>query len=203
VFDFSTYSYQKDSAFLDALTYYGPTRRYYNYDQNKCLVPCHNYKTMVLATLNAIGCYRKICFRKRDSSQAYLTMCLLLKNGGNPDGRPYKRGDSCSECPDGFVCRRKQCFDNSSPVTLSPTPTTSIFTMLSPATHSLSPSTSISPKLSQTTNPHLPIPDYSAKLSSAAAVRTTKSPAPCTLITTEVFPVMIMNMLVFFLCLIG
>uniref|UniRef100_A0A5K3FGR0 SCP domain-containing protein n=1 Tax=Mesocestoides corti TaxID=53468 RepID=A0A5K3FGR0_MESCO len=167
-FDFIRYFYHKGPAYTKMLTHYASNSQNFNYNQNQCTKSCFNYKVMVMATSNAIGCAQKECSRKEDSFKAYLAVCLLKLNGGNPAERPYKRGESCSECPDGFACRRKQCFHKPSPAT----------------------------------NPQLPITDISTKSSSQAAVDTTNSPSSSNSISTGVFPVMIMDMLAFGLCLI-
>uniref|UniRef100_A0A5K3FHM3 SCP domain-containing protein n=1 Tax=Mesocestoides corti TaxID=53468 RepID=A0A5K3FHM3_MESCO len=52
-------------------------------------------------------------------------------------------------------------------------------------------------------NPYLPITDIYTKLSSPAAVGSTNSPTARTSIASEVFPVMLMDMLACGLCLIG
>uniref|UniRef100_A0A5K3G260 SCP domain-containing protein n=1 Tax=Mesocestoides corti TaxID=53468 RepID=A0A5K3G260_MESCO len=140
---------------------------------------------MILATSNAVSCAQTECTRQGDASESYLTLCLFKLNGGNADERPYEQGKSCSECPDGFACRRKQCSDDPSPVTHSPSPTTFISTIWS-----------------QATNTHLPMTDISTKSSVPAAVSSTNSPAPSTSIATGVFPVMIVAMIASGLCLI-
>uniref|UniRef100_A0A5K3FGR5 SCP domain-containing protein n=1 Tax=Mesocestoides corti TaxID=53468 RepID=A0A5K3FGR5_MESCO len=132
VFDFGRSYDQKGPAYIDMLTYFASESKNYNYDQNQCTGPCVTYKEMILATSNAVGCAQEKCTPQGVSHEQHIIICLLKKNGGNVEERPYKRGESCSECPDGFSCYHKQCFDNSSPVTQSPSPTTSISTTLSP-----------------------------------------------------------------------
>uniref|UniRef100_A0A5K3FNG7 SCP domain-containing protein n=1 Tax=Mesocestoides corti TaxID=53468 RepID=A0A5K3FNG7_MESCO len=132
VYDLGRYYDQKGPAYVDMLTQFASESQYYNYDQNQCTKSCNNYKRMILATSNAVGCAQNNCTRQEDASESHLTICLLKKNGGDADERPYKRGESCSECPDGFACHRKQCFDQPLPVMLSPSLTTSTSTILSP-----------------------------------------------------------------------
>uniref|UniRef100_A0A5K3FK42 SCP domain-containing protein n=1 Tax=Mesocestoides corti TaxID=53468 RepID=A0A5K3FK42_MESCO len=125
IFDFGNAYNNKGPMYVDMLTFYASEKKYYNYDQNQCTGPCRYYKVMTLATSNAVGCAQNNCTRQGETSESYLTVCLFKVNGGNADERPYKRGESCSECPDGFACHRKQCFD-------PPPPTTSVSTILSP-----------------------------------------------------------------------
>uniref|UniRef100_A0A5K3FDC9 SCP domain-containing protein n=1 Tax=Mesocestoides corti TaxID=53468 RepID=A0A5K3FDC9_MESCO len=184
-FDFFRYFFHNGPTYVEMLTHFASNSQNYNYDENKCTRPCLSYKVMVLATSNAVGCAQSDCTRKGHSSKAYLTICLLKKNGGNAAKKPYKRGDSCSECPDGFACHHKQCLEKPSPVAHSPSPTTSPSTILS-----------------QSTNPPLPVTDISTKVSTPVTVTSLNSPSQCTSSSTEVFPVVIMNMLAFGLWLI-
>uniref|UniRef100_A0A5K3FX48 SCP domain-containing protein n=1 Tax=Mesocestoides corti TaxID=53468 RepID=A0A5K3FX48_MESCO len=126
-----TYDNRKP-VYLRMLSSFTSDRQSYNYDQNKCSGSCFPYKSMVLATSNGVGCAEKKCLRGETSSEVHFVTCLIKLNGGNTAKRPYRRGDSCSECPDGFACHRKQCFDQPSAVTHSTSLTTSISTMLSP-----------------------------------------------------------------------
>uniref|UniRef100_A0A5K3FC84 SCP domain-containing protein n=1 Tax=Mesocestoides corti TaxID=53468 RepID=A0A5K3FC84_MESCO len=132
VHHFGIHSSQKGPAYFDMLNLHASVGHDYNYDHNKCTRSCLYYKMMILATSNAVGCAQKECTGQGDTSESYLTICLLKKKGGNADERPYKRGKSCSECPDGFICHRKQCLDQPPPVTHSHSPTNSISTILSP-----------------------------------------------------------------------
>uniref|UniRef100_A0A5K3FZX1 SCP domain-containing protein n=1 Tax=Mesocestoides corti TaxID=53468 RepID=A0A5K3FZX1_MESCO len=104
---FGGYVDQRGLAYVDMLNYYASERQYYNYDQNRCTRSCSVYKEMVLATSTAVGCAKGKCNPRGVSSNRNLTICLLKKTEWNPEERPYRRGDSCSECPDGFDCQRK------------------------------------------------------------------------------------------------
>uniref|UniRef100_A0A5K3G163 SCP domain-containing protein n=1 Tax=Mesocestoides corti TaxID=53468 RepID=A0A5K3G163_MESCO len=141
---------------------------------------------MVLATANEVGCAQNVCLTSNPPPVfEFLNVCLFRRIGGYLTDRPYKSGMSCSECPNGFACERKQCFKKPSPVTHSPSPTTSISTMLS-----------------QAANSHLPKTNYSKKSSLPNAADSATSPAPSTSVATGVFPVVIINMISFGLCLI-
>uniref|UniRef100_A0A5K3G3S9 SCP domain-containing protein n=1 Tax=Mesocestoides corti TaxID=53468 RepID=A0A5K3G3S9_MESCO len=110
VFKLGSYSNLKEPTSINMLSFYASEGNSYNYDQNQCATSCLFYKMMILAASNAVGCGQINCTRQRDKSESYLIICLFKLNGGNADEQPYKRGESCSECPDGFACERKQCF---------------------------------------------------------------------------------------------
>uniref|UniRef100_A0A5K3G5B0 SCP domain-containing protein n=1 Tax=Mesocestoides corti TaxID=53468 RepID=A0A5K3G5B0_MESCO len=136
--------YNNREAYVDMLTDVASQGRYYNYEQNHCAKYCLYYKAMVLATTNAVGCAQSQCkLRPNSPAEQYITMCLIKRTDGNLNDRPYKSGVSCSECSDGFSCRRNQCFRQSplkmhshSPVAVdsaqSPKPSTSLSEEVSP-----------------------------------------------------------------------
>uniref|UniRef100_A0A5K3G7M9 SCP domain-containing protein n=1 Tax=Mesocestoides corti TaxID=53468 RepID=A0A5K3G7M9_MESCO len=85
----------------------------YDYDENRCTGNCDEYKKMVWAASNELGCAQKKCPAGSDSKTFLHTACLYKPGESNPVERPYTKGSSCSGCPDGFICRRNQCLSKS------------------------------------------------------------------------------------------
>uniref|UniRef100_A0A5K3ENV2 SCP domain-containing protein n=1 Tax=Mesocestoides corti TaxID=53468 RepID=A0A5K3ENV2_MESCO len=116
----------------------------YNYYRDECEDTCWNYKQMVWAASTQVGCainaYRGV---ENKNVLHYTIACVYKSSDIELRGRPYNRGQSCSECPENFVCHRKQCADVRLPAitllstvtelndTTMPIKTTSMSTVLS------------------------------------------------------------------------
>uniref|UniRef100_A0A5K3FV60 SCP domain-containing protein n=1 Tax=Mesocestoides corti TaxID=53468 RepID=A0A5K3FV60_MESCO len=100
--------------FDEMLKEFASEKQFYDYENNRCTDSCYDYKQMVSAETSAVGCIQRQCTSQTVDAQAmYLTMCLYKPSDKRLNERPYKSGASCSECPEGYTCRSKQCFFNS------------------------------------------------------------------------------------------
>uniref|UniRef100_A0A5K3FCV1 SCP domain-containing protein n=1 Tax=Mesocestoides corti TaxID=53468 RepID=A0A5K3FCV1_MESCO len=82
----------------------------YVYRNNTCLGSCYDYKQMVWATSTQVGCARNRCQSHYEPSKVYHVMaCMYKPSDSMLQGRPYQEGRSCSRCPRGYKCYRKQC----------------------------------------------------------------------------------------------
>uniref|UniRef100_A0A5K3F7Y3 SCP domain-containing protein n=1 Tax=Mesocestoides corti TaxID=53468 RepID=A0A5K3F7Y3_MESCO len=88
----------------------------YNYETNACTGFCANYWRLIWATSRQVGCYRQRC-KHSDiwNKSLYVMACLYKPALFNPNENPYKRGSSCSGCPEGLGCYRKQCTEMKKP----------------------------------------------------------------------------------------
>uniref|UniRef100_A0A5K3G1M1 SCP domain-containing protein n=1 Tax=Mesocestoides corti TaxID=53468 RepID=A0A5K3G1M1_MESCO len=82
----------------------------YNYDSNTCKYPCEDYKKMVQSHSTEVGCAIQQCqHHLHPSVPDFRVACLYKSSGMVPQMKPYETGQSCSACPEGFECYRKQC----------------------------------------------------------------------------------------------
>uniref|UniRef100_A0A5K3EFN2 SCP domain-containing protein n=1 Tax=Mesocestoides corti TaxID=53468 RepID=A0A5K3EFN2_MESCO len=64
----------------------------------------------VWANASEIGCAKQRCkFGKDQQDFFYNLLCLYRPTGDLIRNLPYERGVSCSNCPKGHVCERRQC----------------------------------------------------------------------------------------------
>ncbi|XP_067124329.1 GLIPR1-like protein 1 isoform X1 [Centruroides vittatus] len=69
--------------------------RGYSYEYNVCRSPpCLHYKTMIWATIFAVGCSTADCI---DSKNSTMIVCNYYPKG-NWKGKPYEEGNRCSKC---------------------------------------------------------------------------------------------------------
>ncbi|NXF71444.1 PI16 inhibitor, partial [Sclerurus mexicanus] len=96
-----------------AVNKWNEERKFYSLVTAKC-VPgqmCGNYKQVVWADTERIGCGAKVC-EKIEGLKAENKHLLVCKYSppGNEDGRkPYWEGPSCSMCPKGTACVNNLC----------------------------------------------------------------------------------------------
>uniref|UniRef100_A0A5K3G168 SCP domain-containing protein n=1 Tax=Mesocestoides corti TaxID=53468 RepID=A0A5K3G168_MESCO len=105
----------------------------YDYVRDQCNAPCSDYNLMAWAVSTQVGCALKTCPNRSDDSKSTYTLVCLYKPGDDSlTGRPYESGRSCSQCPDGYTCRRNQCYKGIPPTTSTSIamPTTSIGAVL-------------------------------------------------------------------------
>uniref|UniRef100_A0A5K3FSJ4 Ly6/PLAUR domain-containing protein 6 n=1 Tax=Mesocestoides corti TaxID=53468 RepID=A0A5K3FSJ4_MESCO len=58
-------------------------------------------------------------------------VCIYKPSDRLVAARPYERGESCSQCPDGYGCQRNQCYRDTPATASIAMTTTSIGTVLS------------------------------------------------------------------------
>uniref|UniRef100_A0A5K3FRG0 SCP domain-containing protein n=1 Tax=Mesocestoides corti TaxID=53468 RepID=A0A5K3FRG0_MESCO len=102
-------SFEEKPTFEEFLKGIVSQKELYNYEQNYCRGYCYDYKVMVLEAANAVGCARRKCFIKSSPTHFTNLVLCLYKPAHKPGGLPYESGESCSDCPTGFQCYRKQC----------------------------------------------------------------------------------------------
>uniref|UniRef100_A0A5K3F5T4 SCP domain-containing protein n=1 Tax=Mesocestoides corti TaxID=53468 RepID=A0A5K3F5T4_MESCO len=84
---------------------------YYDYDKGKCKGICYQYKQIVRAKTAAVGCTIHHCnYQLEDPKQGYVLACLYSPSKQVIREKPYSKGPSCSQCPRGSKCFRKQCY---------------------------------------------------------------------------------------------
>ncbi|XP_069114555.1 peptidase inhibitor 16-like [Argopecten irradians] len=76
----------------------------YDYTTNKCSsYTCANYRRVVWATTALMGCGAKWC----EAFRAVVVVCNYKPSENFADLRPYKKGESCSDCSSGRTCVNK------------------------------------------------------------------------------------------------
>uniref|UniRef100_A0A5K3FW69 SCP domain-containing protein n=1 Tax=Mesocestoides corti TaxID=53468 RepID=A0A5K3FW69_MESCO len=71
---------------------------------------------LIWATSRQVGCYRHLCEHSDFwTTPRYVMACLYKPARFNSNESPYKRGSSCSGCPRGLGCYRKQCTEMTTP----------------------------------------------------------------------------------------
>ncbi|PIK58478.1 Peptidase inhibitor 16 [Apostichopus japonicus] len=98
----------------------------YTYDTNACKPgeACGHYTQVVWAKSSRVGCGYAACEQVRGLSMrdTWLTTCNYYPQGNFRGRKPYKRGESCSECPDHYSCFNslcRNCSDTNAPVCAS------------------------------------------------------------------------------------
>uniref|UniRef100_A0A5K3EFP4 SCP domain-containing protein n=1 Tax=Mesocestoides corti TaxID=53468 RepID=A0A5K3EFP4_MESCO len=99
-------------------------RQNYDYKANSCKKVCFSYKQAIWAKSSEVGCakYRRPLGLSED--YYYRVVCLYRPGEEFPTGLPYENGVSCSKCPEGYVCERKQCTKQSATKSISAKTTT-------------------------------------------------------------------------------
>uniref|UniRef100_A0A5K3FIJ5 SCP domain-containing protein n=1 Tax=Mesocestoides corti TaxID=53468 RepID=A0A5K3FIJ5_MESCO len=133
VSDISVFNEGPKPTYEYVITQLGKEKAFYDYDKDECTDYCFNYRQMVVATANKVGCAQMKCeSRANQSSPTYLTACLFTPSKIDMVDRPYTKGESCSACPKGLVCYVNQCAKPSDIPTTTTTSTTSSSSMISP-----------------------------------------------------------------------
>uniref|UniRef100_A0A5K3F4P2 SCP domain-containing protein n=1 Tax=Mesocestoides corti TaxID=53468 RepID=A0A5K3F4P2_MESCO len=83
----------------------------YDYDTNSCKRDCEHYTRMVWSWTTLLGCAMNRCDHLKPDwpKPVYLVSCAYKGSGSYYKGRPYQRGQSCSQCSEGYTCSRRQC----------------------------------------------------------------------------------------------
>uniref|UniRef100_A0A5K3F9V4 SCP domain-containing protein n=1 Tax=Mesocestoides corti TaxID=53468 RepID=A0A5K3F9V4_MESCO len=102
--------YKREDSSFEPASRFDSQKELHDYEDNTCPSLCGNYRRIVFATSRQIGCYRRLC-EHRDfwTTPQYVIACLYKPGRRNRYERPYQRGSSCSGCPRGLGCYRKQC----------------------------------------------------------------------------------------------
>uniref|UniRef100_A0A5K3G2X7 SCP domain-containing protein n=1 Tax=Mesocestoides corti TaxID=53468 RepID=A0A5K3G2X7_MESCO len=79
-----------------------------NFTTNTCpYVGGYIYKQMVWANSTHVGCAKHRC--AYDTYFIEYVACIYEPSGNLEVDRPYQEGESCTGCPTGYFCNRKQC----------------------------------------------------------------------------------------------
>uniref|UniRef100_A0A5K3EFN5 SCP domain-containing protein n=1 Tax=Mesocestoides corti TaxID=53468 RepID=A0A5K3EFN5_MESCO len=81
----------------------------FDYETNTCKKWCDFYKQAIWSMSTEIGCAKQRCLLQPSKDYIYRVVCLYRPGVGFPTALPYESGASCSKCPEGYVCERKQC----------------------------------------------------------------------------------------------
>uniref|UniRef100_A0A5K3F1B9 SCP domain-containing protein n=3 Tax=Mesocestoides TaxID=53467 RepID=A0A5K3F1B9_MESCO len=100
-----SYSPYKPSV-LEYLQDYQSSLRFCD-SQHRHFAFCQSHRKMVWAQSTEVGCAIHFCGPARHSN--YLIGCLYKPGMNNPPDQTYTVGESCSQCPQGYSCYRKQC----------------------------------------------------------------------------------------------
>uniref|UniRef100_A0A5K3FDJ9 SCP domain-containing protein n=1 Tax=Mesocestoides corti TaxID=53468 RepID=A0A5K3FDJ9_MESCO len=98
----STKPKYEDLCLVDSGTYF--------YKNDTCKGSCQNYLRMIWASTTEVGCFLGVCikrgyYNRRDN----LLLCAYRPTVRSLRSLPYEKGRSCSKCPQGYKCHRKQC----------------------------------------------------------------------------------------------
>uniref|UniRef100_A0A5K3EHB5 SCP domain-containing protein n=1 Tax=Mesocestoides corti TaxID=53468 RepID=A0A5K3EHB5_MESCO len=97
-------------------------KQHYDYEKNTCTGPCSHYLQFVVANATEVGCATYYSKESASSGKAFNHIAICFFDQKYKEGeRPYEKGPSCSKCPLGSECVRKQCGPATSKYTLSPT----------------------------------------------------------------------------------
>uniref|UniRef100_A0A5K3F1M9 SCP domain-containing protein n=1 Tax=Mesocestoides corti TaxID=53468 RepID=A0A5K3F1M9_MESCO len=83
----------------------------YTYYNNHCSHVCGHYTQMVWASTTHLGCAMRRCdnIAPHWPKPVYLMACQYAPGGNFYGMRPYDAGQTCSKCPAGYTCYRRQC----------------------------------------------------------------------------------------------
>ncbi|XP_027584634.1 peptidase inhibitor 16-like [Pipra filicauda] len=88
-------------------------RKFYNLLTSTCLPGqmCGNYKQVVWADTEHIGCGAKLCekIEGKETENMHLLVCKYFPRGNGSIRKPYWKGPPCSMCPKGTVCVNNLC----------------------------------------------------------------------------------------------
>ncbi|VDD79231.1 unnamed protein product [Mesocestoides corti] len=78
----------------------------------------------IWAKSSEVGCAKHRCLVGHGKDYYYRVICLYRPGqvalwayeyaGDLDNDRPYEQGESCSDCPEDFICVRKQCYPSDS-----------------------------------------------------------------------------------------
>uniref|UniRef100_A0A5K3FNJ6 SCP domain-containing protein n=1 Tax=Mesocestoides corti TaxID=53468 RepID=A0A5K3FNJ6_MESCO len=104
--------YNIENASFEPASRFNSDKEAFKYETNTCTSLCGNYRRIIWATSRQVGCYRHKCEHSDIwTTPRYVMACLYKPGQRNPNVRPYISGSSCSGCPQGLGCYRKQCTD--------------------------------------------------------------------------------------------
>uniref|UniRef100_A0A5K3G122 SCP domain-containing protein n=1 Tax=Mesocestoides corti TaxID=53468 RepID=A0A5K3G122_MESCO len=101
-------TYQSNLRF-QGVAYFAKEAQNYNYENNSCKGNCSRYKQIVWAASTEVGCAKAKCQDRNSSRPIYYLACAFNNADSFLKERPYEKGVSCSQCPQGVACLRHQC----------------------------------------------------------------------------------------------
>uniref|UniRef100_A0A5K3FQQ7 SCP domain-containing protein n=1 Tax=Mesocestoides corti TaxID=53468 RepID=A0A5K3FQQ7_MESCO len=105
-----------EDASFEPVSRFQEEKEAYRYESNTCTSLCGNYRRIIWATSRQVGCYRHRCEQGTIwTTSRHVMACFYKPVRLNSDERPYKSGSSCSGCPRGLGCYRKQCTELTTP----------------------------------------------------------------------------------------
>uniref|UniRef100_A0A5K3EFN8 SCP domain-containing protein n=1 Tax=Mesocestoides corti TaxID=53468 RepID=A0A5K3EFN8_MESCO len=82
----------------------------YDFDKRRCRSTCVHYLQFVYANATEVGCATHVCgIDDASAANSYHVALCVLRKKYERGRRPYHRGPSCSRCPLGYECFRRQC----------------------------------------------------------------------------------------------
>uniref|UniRef100_A0A5K3EFL7 SCP domain-containing protein n=1 Tax=Mesocestoides corti TaxID=53468 RepID=A0A5K3EFL7_MESCO len=96
----------------------------FDYEANSCKKECYFYKQAIWSNSSEFGCAKQRCYLQRSKDYYYRVVCLYRPGKEFPATLPYESGVSCSKCPEGYVCERKQCTKQSTTTSIPAAKTT-------------------------------------------------------------------------------
>uniref|UniRef100_A0A5K3F851 SCP domain-containing protein n=1 Tax=Mesocestoides corti TaxID=53468 RepID=A0A5K3F851_MESCO len=110
------YGHKPEDASFEPASRFNSEKEAFKYETTTCTGLCGYYLRIIWATSRQVGCYRNRCEHSEIwTTPRHVMACFYKPVHLNVNERPYKRGSSCSGCPQGLGCYRKQCTELTTP----------------------------------------------------------------------------------------